>query len=423
MSEVEFPDALDFLFEPKRYKVAYGGRGAAKSWGFARALLIQGSSRPLRVGCFREIQKSIADSVHKLLSDQIKALGLEDFYEIQQTNIRGKNGTEFAFAGLRHNIGSLKSFEGLDIAWVEEAQTVSKASWEILIPTIRKEGSEIWVSFNPELDTDETYARFVLNPSPNAIVRKVNWSDNPWFPSTLDAERLHLKERDEQAYLTVWEGHCRQVLDGAIYAKEIIQATKENRITRVPYDRSQPVHTFWDLGWSDNTSIWFAQSVGFEYRVIDFIQDRGRTVAHFLKLLQDREYVYGTDYLPHDAANGTLAADGRSIADIMRAAKRDVTVLPKVSITEGINAARIIFPAVWFDADKCADGLQCLRRYRYDVDEVTGQYSKTPLHDENSHAADAFRYLAMSLEPGARAKRKARYETGHKRSRLSHMAA
>ena len=183
MTAAKFPKKLRFLFEPMRYKVAYGGRGSAKSWSFARTLLIQASRKPLRILCTREVQKSIRDSVHKLLSDQIQALGLGTFYDVQQAVIRGENGSEFIFAGLSDQTAeSVKSFEGVDIAWVEEAQAVSDRSWGILIPTIRKDGSEIWVSFNPELDTDPTWLRFVENPPPDAVSVPVNYHDNPWFP-------------------------------------------------------------------------------------------------------------------------------------------------------------------------------------------------------------------------------------------------
>ena len=164
--QAKFPDALSFLFQPSRYKVAYGGRGAAKSWAMARALIIKGAEKQIRVLCAREFQSSIQDSVHKLLSDQILALGLEAFYVIEKSTIKGLNGTTFGFEGIRNNVKELKSYEGADICWAEEAANVSKSSWEVLIPTIRREGSEIWISFNPELDTDETYKRFVLKPPP-----------------------------------------------------------------------------------------------------------------------------------------------------------------------------------------------------------------------------------------------------------------
>ena len=392
------PDKLQCLFEPKRYKIAYGGRGGAKSWAFADALLILGAQNPLRILCAREIQKSMKESVHQLLRDRIIALELDGFYEVLNDEIRGQNGTLILFAGLRHNVENIKSKEGIDIVWVEEAQHVSKHSWETLIPTIRKEGSEIWVSFNPELDTDETYVRFVKNPPPNAVVVKVNWSDNPWFPPVLRDEMIHLRETDPDAYLTVWEGHCRQTLDGAVYANELRKATDEGRICRVPYDQSKPVHTFWDLGWADKTSIWFAQAVGFDYRVIDFYQASQRTVAHYLQVLQTKGYVYGNDYLPHDAESGTLASGGRGVDQQMRAAGRKVIIVPRVARKLiGIQAARTIFPNCYFDEDKCADGLNALRRYCYEVDKNTGQWSREPMHDDNSHAADAFQTMAQSL--------------------------
>jgi phage terminase large subunit len=395
-TQANFPAKLRFLFQPARYKVAYGGRGGAKSWGIARALLIQGAQRPLRVLCAREIQKSISDSVHKLLRDQVAALGLADFYEVQDKVIRGRNGTEFTFHGLKHNIGNIKSVEGTDVCWVEEAQNVSKSSWSTLIPTIRKPNSEIWVSFNPELATDETYKRFVADPPTGAIVERINWSDNPWFPDVLRQEMLDLKAKDPDSYLTVWEGHCKQVLDGAIYANEIRKATEEGRFTRVPYDASKPVSTFWDLGRADMTSIWFAQVIGFEFRMIDYYENRGHALAHYLKALQDRPYVYGTCWLPHDAQNELLASE-RTIEQQMRAAGRDVRITPRLGVAEGINAARTIFGRCWFDEQKCADGLNCLRHYRYDVDPNTGQFSAKPLHDWASHGADAFRYLAVAL--------------------------
>ena len=194
---VEFPERLAFLFEPARYKIAYGGRGGAKSWGFARALLILGAQRSLRVLCCREFQNSIAESAHALLSQQIDLLGLSSLYEVQEKRIYGATGTEFIFKGLRHNVASVKSTEGVDICWAEEARTISKSSWDVLIPTIRKPGSEIWISFNPELEEDETYKRFVKTPPTGAVVVKIGWRDNPWFPEEIanDIERADLSRQ------------------------------------------------------------------------------------------------------------------------------------------------------------------------------------------------------------------------------------
>lgn len=396
--EAEFPERLGFLFTPNRYKVLYGGRGGAKSWGIARALLIQGASKPLRILCARELQTSIKDSVHKLLTDQIAALGLDGFYEVTQTAIRGKNGTEFAFAGLRSNVSQIKSFEGVDICWVEEAQTVSRASWNVLIPTIRKEGSEIWVSFNPDLEEDDTYQRFIVSPPPGAMVEKINWSDNPWFPEVLRVEKDSLKARDEQAYLNVWEGVCRRSVDGAIFANELTVAELENRITKVPYDPAKPVHTIWDLGWADSVAIWFLQMVGMEYRLIRYMEDSQKTVSHYLSECQKLGYVYDTDWLPHDAQNKTLAANGRSIEEIFRAAGRKVRIVPRTPIADSINASRTMFSSCWFDRENCADGIQCLRHYQYEVDPDTKMFSKAPMHNWASHGADAFRMIGLMVK-------------------------
>jgi len=403
IKNVQFPQKLAFLFEPQRYKVCYGGRGGAKSWGIARALLILGAKSPLRILCAREFQTSIKDSVHKLLCDQIDSMGLTGFYEITDKSIRGKNGTEFFFVGLRNNVTNVKSIEGVDKCWVEEAQTVSKTSWNTLIPTIRKEESEIWVSFNPELDTDETYQRFVLNSPANCKVVKINWSDNPWFPETLRLEKDALRDRDIEAYNTVWEGLCRQTVDGAIFAREIQMAELEDRITRVAYDATKPVHAVFDLGWSDATAIWFVQFIGMETRVIRYIEDSQKTISDYLAKMQTYGYVYDTLWLPHDAENKTLAAAGRSIDQIVRAAGYKTKIIPRTPIVDSINAARTLFRNCWFDRENCYDGLQCLRHYKYDVDPDTKQFSKNPLHDQYSHGADAFRMLGLVVnEPKRR---------------------
>jgi phage terminase large subunit len=405
IAKAEFPVKLEGLFKKSRYKVLYGGRGGAKSWGIARALLIKGAKDPIRILCAREFQTSIKDSVHKLLCDQIESLGLLSFYEITQTSIRGRNGTEFSFVGLKNNVSNIKSYEGVDICWVEEAQTTSRLSWNILIPTIRKEGSEIWISFNPELETDETYQRFVANPPADSITMKVNWYDNPWFPDTLKLEKDALKQRDEEAYNQVWEGLCRQTVDGAIFAKEMQQAEKDGRICRVPYDATKPVHAVFDLGWSDSTAIWFLQFIGMETRLIRYIEDSQKTISYYLATMQTFGYVYDTIWLPHDAENKTLAAAGRSIDDIVRAAGYKTQIMPRVPILDSINAARTIFPNCYFDREHTADGLACLRHYRYEVDPETGQFSRNPLHDHYSHGADAFRYIALMIkEPPKRKK-------------------
>ena len=411
VSKVDFPIKLQMLFEPCRYKVLYGGRGGAKSWGVARALLVIGVKKPTRVLCAREFQNSIGQSVHKLLSDQIIALKLESFYEITQNSIRGKNGTEFAFVGLKNNVTNIKSFEGVDLCWVEEAQSVSKTSWNILIPTIRKEQSEIWITFNPELESDETFQRFVVSPPENCKVEKINWSDNPWFPDTLRLEKDALFSRDQEAYNTVWEGLCRQTVDGAIFAKEMTMAELDGRICNVPYDPIKPVHAVFDLGWADATAIWFVQFISQEVRLIRYYENNQETIAHYLAKIQSYGYVIDTLWLPHDAGNKTLSSNGRSIEEIVRAAQYNTRVIERTPIVDSINAARMMFGKCWFDRNNTHDGLQCLRHYRYDVDPDTKQFSQKPLHDNYSHGADAFRYIGLMVnEPRKPAKQKQTYQ-------------
>lgn len=409
VSSAQFPVKLACLFDPakSRFRVLFGGRGAAKSWGVARSLLIKAAKEPLRILCAREYMTSMRDSVHKLLCDQIIDLGLQSFYEITQASIRGKNGSEFSFVGLKNNVANVKSYEGVDICWCEEAQSITRLSWNVLIPTIRKPDSEIWITFNPELETDETYQRFVVHKPDNAVVAKVNWSDNPWFPETLKLEMESLKARDPEAHRTVWEGFCRQTVDGAIFAKEVQLAELENRITRVPYDALKPVHAVFDLGWADSTAIWFVQFIGMETRLIRYIEDNQQTISHYLAEMQKFGYVYDTLWLPHDAENKTLAANGRSIEEIVRAAGHKTRIIPKTPVVDSINAARTIFRSCYFDRENCYDGLQCLRHYRYEVDPDTKQFSRTPLHDRYSHGADAFRYIGLMInEPKERRKPK-----------------
>lgn len=396
----DFPVKLQPLFRPKRYKVLYGGRGGAKSWGIARALLILAAKAPLRVLCTREVQKSIKDSVHLLLKDQIKSLGYEGLFEPLQAEIRGRPGTAaedsvFLFAGLSDlTVDSIKSFEGVDVVWVEEAHSVTKNSWKILIPTIRKTGSEIWVSFNPELDTDETYLRFVQNVSDDVELIPMSYRDNPWFPPELEKERIKLQKQDPEEYENVWEGKPKTVVAGAIYKKEILQLIEERRYRPVPYDPMLLVHTIWDLGWNDQTTIICAQRLGGELRAIDYYEESFTTYAQDVQWLESRKYRYGTDWLPHDGAAKTKGASGKSGQEILQALGRKVQIVAQHDVEVGIKAARQMFPRVYVDSDKCARLMECLKRYRRRINQTT-QQPEGPLHDEYSHGSDAWRGMAM----------------------------
>lgn len=421
--KVEFPAKLECLFRPSRYKVLYGGRGGTKSWGAARALLLKGASSRIRVLCAREFQASMRDSVHSLLVDQIEALGLSSVYTVTRDAITGSNGTHFGFVGLRMNAASLKSWEGADVCWVEEANTVSDRSWDILIPTIRKPGSEIWITFNPEFEDDPAYRRFVVDPPADSIVVHLTYRDNPWFPDVLEAERLELKRKDPDSYDHVWEGRCRQWLSGAIYGPQLRAAYDEGRITDVPHDPETTVYTAWDLGRTDDTAIWWYQIVGQEIHVLESWSQSGASPSDLASQILGKQvtidivdgemqvkvggpqegaehrqaYQYESHWLPHDARAKTLAAFGKSVQQQLQAAlEAPVRIVPSLSLEDGIQAARTTFPRCWFDQTGCATGLKALRKYQRELQSDDISLRAKPKHDWSSHASDAFRYLSIA---------------------------
>ena len=397
-ARLQLPAKLQDIWLPRRYKVMHGGRGGAKSWSVASVLLVMAAERPLRILCAREIQKSMRDSVRRLLRDAIVRLGLESFYEVLDTEVRGANGSLFLFAGLQsHTVDSIKSFEGVDIVWVEEAHGVSKRSWDVLIPTIRKEGSEIWMTLNPDMDTDETYARFVAQPSPDTWLCQINWRDNPWFPTVLDQERRKFKVTDPEDYPHIWEGLPRRVSEGAIYRHEIDALYGQQRICRVPYDPAMPVHTVWDLGWNDAMAIGFVQRGPQDVRIIDYIEDSHRTLDWYVAQIEKRPYRWGTDFLPHDGRTKNFQTGKSTQQQLMAMGRRSVVVLGAMGVEEGIKLARMLFPRCFFDQEKTARLVECLRRYRRAVHLKTDE-PMAPLHDAYSHGADMYRYIGQAVE-------------------------
>lgn len=436
--EIEFNEKLAFLFEPARLKIGYGGRGAGKTDGYAIALIIFSMKMRLRILCLREIQNSIEESVKSTIESYIEHYGLEWAFDIKDKSITCTlTGSRFIFSGLRHKINAIKSLAKIDIAWLEEANNTSKTSLDKLMPTIRgkhetskdglggpfKKGPEVWISFNPELDDDEVYNRYVINKDkyapdflPNevtgemeryAYVVKINYSDNKWFPPDLRREMNLLKQNDNTKYLEVWEGFTKQTLDGAIYADEIRQTLLDGRRKHVPHDPSKPVFLAWDLGHSDKTAIWFIQRSGLEFNLIDYYENRLKKLPHYHEILRSKPYNYSVMYQPHDADNETLAS--RSIKTLTQRAfpnARVVVVQRPSKKVVGINAARTIFELCNFDEANTADGWQCLSRYAYKVDEETGSFSKEPAHDTPwSHGADAFQTFALSLKTEADSKK------------------
>lgn len=394
--ELQLPAKLADIWAPRRYKVMHGGRGGGKSWAVAAVLLTMAAQRPLRILCAREVQKSMRDSVHRLLKDTIVRLGLESFFEVLDTEIRGANQSLFLFSGLQsHTVDSIKSFEGVDIVWVEEAHGVSKKSWDVLIPTIRKEGSEIWLTLNPDMDTDDTYARFIETPSDDTWCVSVNWHDNPWFPQVLDDERRKAKRTLlPEDYEHIWEGKPKRVAAGAIYRYEIEGLFQDQRVRDVPYDPLLPVHTVWDLGWNDSMTIIMVQRGPMDVRLLDYIEDSNRTLDWYVSQLAKRPYRWGTDFIPHDGRTRNFQT-GKSTEEALLAMGRHPQVLAQTSVEEGIKAARLMFPRCYFDKGKTARLVECLKRYRRDVHTKTGEPT-APLHDEYSHGADAFRYLGQA---------------------------
>jgi len=211
-----------FATDDIRYKVAYGGRGSSKSWTVARMLIIKAMKSPIRILCTREIQNSIKESVHKLLKDQIDLLELKG-WTVQNDSIAYANGSEFIFKGLYTNLSKIKSLEGVDICWIEEAETISEDSWNTLDPTIRKENSEIWITFNPRFEEDTVYNKFIRSEMPNAHVVKINYQDNCYFPDVLRDQMNHMKESDYDLYRHIWLGECKKIGDTRLFAMQEIE--------------------------------------------------------------------------------------------------------------------------------------------------------------------------------------------------------
>lgn len=241
---LKIPESFKDLFITKsRYKVYFGGRGSGKSWNFAAALIYFATQSKIRVLCAREIQKSVAESVHKVIITQIERMGVNDKFRVTDTSILCVNGSEFIFEGLFRNQNKIKSLEGIDFVWVEEAENISEDSWDLLIPTIRKEGSEIWISFNPRYKDDATYKKFILNTPPNTVIKKVSYLDNPFFPDVLEQERVFMKETDPVKYLHIWEGETNDSL-GKVFNKDdfkIISFKQFESFTNIEIDE------FWEL--------------------------------------------------------------------------------------------------------------------------------------------------------------------------------
>ncbi len=430
---LEFPEKLScLLFTSARLKVIYGGRGAGKTENGCRAAILLSRSKKLRILCGREFQNSIDESVKATIEANIDEMGFsEEFAITKKQIIHRSTGSRFIFMGLRYNISKIKSMGRIDLCIIEEGDKTSSNTLDKLFPTIRGRsdfevdkggpfgnGPEIWIFFNPDLEDDEVYKRFVLNKAKYApewvtddkgnkvryaIVVKVNYWDNKWFPPDLRMEMEVTRAASEDKYLTIWEGHVKQILEGAIYADELQTVIKEGRRKKVAYDPNKPVLTFWDLGHSDKTSIWFVQRAGVEYNLINYYEDRLKKIPFYVKVMNDLDYNYSVINLPHDGSAETVsnitpekqlrkAFPNATVKIIKRPAKKSL----------GINAVRSLLPLCEFDEENTSGGWQCLARYAYKVDEETGVFSKEPEHDTPySHGADGMQTFALSIKSEA----------------------
>lgn len=415
VARLEVPDAFRFLWTPSRYKAAWGGRGTAKSHTMAAALIMQGFAEPHRVLCCREIQNSIADSSKQLLDDKIREAGLTGFYSSTNTEIVGANGTRFMFAGLKkETINSIKSKEGITRCWVDEAQSVSQGSLDKLIPTIRVAGSEIWFSWNPETEYDAVDQMFRgKHVPPDAIVRHITHTDNPWFPEVLRTAMEFDRETDPEKAAHIWDGGYKKAPKGAYFAKLLASARSERRIGNVPADPILETHVAFDLGNGPNMAMVFAQFVGREIRIIETMQGDDEASAEgwpwYIRKLREKKYIYGTMILPHDARirqRGTGKGDEAALIE----AKFRTRVVDRMDPGERVKLVQRMLPVCWIDESKCSDGLKAWTAYRADLDELLG-IDRGPLHDWSSHMSSALGHLFQAYDQ-PREKPKPKASTG-----------
>jgi phage terminase large subunit len=394
----EFGAKLHFLFEPHPYKIAHSGRYAKKSWSFSQAILELGMERPLRVVCLRETMNSLEDSVHALMQDQIARLRIGRYYRAYTSEIRGSNGTEIFYAGLRGaRAESIKSMEGCDIFWVEEGQTVSKDSWLILDPTVRKPGAELWISMNPRFAKDDSYKRWILNPPPSAVVVQLNYRENQFLTREMQEKIDLLKATNEDDYQHVYEGVPQSTVQDAVYKTEILNAEKAKQFCRVPYDARKPVDVAFDLGYGDMVSMWFYQALPFETHFIDYYENTHKNMDHYLQVMQGKGYTYRELVFPWDGGVKHVST-GKSAADVAKEKGFQIRLLRQGLVAERIDMVRTMFPLFYFDAVNCEKGIEHLRKYQWGPPSSTGTLKREPLHDEASHAADGLGYAAIGIK-------------------------
>ena len=405
MSELRLtvpPKLIPVFTKKARYRVAKGGRGSAKTRTFALMTAVRGyqwgkSGLSGQILCGREFMNSLDDSSLEEVKAAIRSVPeLEAYYELGDKYIKSKDGAiSYTFAGLRRSLDSLKSKARILVAWIDEAETVSETAWRKLIPTVRENDSEIWVTYNPESKESATHKRFVEQTPDDAIIVDMNWRDNPWFPDVLNNERLEDKRKRPDIYDHVWEGDFLVHAEGAYYATEMRNCKDEGRIGTVAYTPSVGVTTAWDLGVGDSTAIWFAQHVGAEVRLIDYYESSGVGLDHYVQVLNQKGYIYTNHILPHDVRVRELGSGKSRLETLDGLGVRPITIAPQLMVDDGIQSVRSMLPNCWFDAERCERGIDALRQYHREYDDNGKVWRSRPSHDWASHGSDAFRYLAV----------------------------
>ena len=403
---IEVPRRLKPLLYPKRYKGAYGGRGGAKSHFFAERVLKTCVARPARVVCIREIQDSIRDSVRQLLVDKIQKLNLGHFFNPLESEIRGANGSLIIFKGMQsYNAETIKSLEAYDIAWVEEAQTLSQRSLDMLRPTIRKDGSELWFSWNPRYKTDPVDKFFRSNPPAEAISVMINWRDNPWFPEVLARDMARDFEVDPDKADSVWNGAYGSS-EGAILSRWVNEAERQGRISEnVAFDpHGAAIEISSDIGFRDTASWWFWQRKVGGFALLKYDCDSGLDADDWIPRLQDtidelKLGRLGKIWLPVDARAKTFQSKHSSVEKFLSAfgAER-VEIVPPSKKLDQISAARKVIKRCEFHRTRCEAGIDGLLAWEFEWIDDNNVFSKAPLHNWASHPGDAFAYGAQIME-------------------------
>ena len=409
--DLTIPEQYKELFQPSkawRHIVYKGGRSSGKSTQIAISRLLKGSQKKLRGLCTREIQNSIQESVYKLLCDKIDELGLNDWQKFNDKLVNSKTGSEIFFKGLHNNIQSIKSIEGIDWCWIEEAQSVSADSITTLVPTIRKEGSELIWSYNPLTEHDPVQELIVDKADDRTYVLHVN-SDaiEQLLSKEIIEEREKMRRDNPDMFAHVWLGQPLTSKTGTVFGKQIAQAEIDGRIGSVPYDASAGTYTAIDLGIGDSTAIWWFQMVGQEIHFIDHYESSGEELGHYISIIKNKPYNYTTHFLPHDAKQRELQTGLTRVEFFENNGIHNIEVLRPTNFQLGqddINMiARPKFSKVWIDRDKCERGLKCLRAYHYEYDEKNKLLKDKPEHDWSSHSSSAFIYALIAAQESTEA--------------------